>query len=501
MAYRPYTGPYQWGPEKSNFYIHINQANIGRANNGKEQDLVSYFGQHKQNVFAASQKYYKSLFLDSVSEDSRVLLDEILNNDDMFTELDKQMTSSLQKVVSSDKLHQLLRKQSNLYKSVNVGQALLNGGLEAIKAYNKLLDTFAECCFLIGEEGNELALALLDSKHALGTRFFGKTMGKNLKKALADFTKKNNGTTAEGQAIQNIAKQINALAKRLSTSFTDKKGRRLTAEGINGIVEKNIFSKGFAESLAGIINNTAESAVSAMESSLIGDKTAQVMLTDTQGNPIGFDPLSTKSAGKADVRFDKMIFNLSGTTSPYQGSLVINTGISVKSYRRGGFGNVETKSKGPTFSSGSGGTLKEALYTVFGSSNIEALYLAYNIFGHSSKRTKEVQALNDIILTRQIVRLFSSRSGSSDFSQYMLLNGEVVSVWEILMTTQNFVGFSASQENATQAVQLSIPDRNKIEGASGATRYDRVKAINDKINSAKIYAHLHINKLKNARKK
>jgi hypothetical protein len=37
-------------------------------------------------------------------------------------------------------------------------------------------------------------------------------------------------------------------------------------------------------------------------------------------------------------------------------------------------------------------------------------------------------ALNDILLTRQINRIFASRGGVKDFSQYVLVNGMVVSI-------------------------------------------------------------------------
>ena len=177
---------------------------------------------------------------------------------------------------------------------------------------------------------------------------------------------------------------------------------------------------------------------------------------------------------------------------------MIDVGISTKSYVTQFFGDIKNQKK-QSFASGSGGTLKEALEAIF-DNNIRPLYLSYNIFAHGSKRPKEVKALNDLILTRQLVRLFSSRGGSKDFSQFMVINGRVVSIWQIILATEKFVGLSNSLGGAQQMVSLTIPNRVKIEDAEKASysdRYSRIKAINSEINKTRIYAHLHIDKLSN----
>ena len=74
--------------------------------------------------------------------------------------------------------------------------------------------------------------------------------------------------------------------------------------------------------------------------------------------------------------------------------------------------------------------------------------------------------LQDLILTRQLVKLFSSRGGEDDFSQWMLVNGQVISIWQLIMSTEKFVGLSHSQihqtNNQTQLVSLSLPNTVNI---------------------------------------
>ena len=72
-------------------------------------------------------------------------------------------------------------------------------------------------------------------------------------------------------------------------------------------------------------------------------------------------------------------------------------------------------------------------------------YLAINTIGHGhSEWSIAQQALNEVLLTRQIVRLFSSRGGSSDFAQFMFVNGRIVPIYEIIMSTLEDISLSSS---------------------------------------------------------
>ena len=110
------------------------------------------------------------------------------------------------------------------------------------------------------------------------------------------------------------------------------------------------------------------------------------------------------------------------------------------------------------------------------------------------------------------MRLFSS-AHSSDFSQYMLVNGKIISIWQLVQyVTTNSLYFSSSQ-NSNQGVTLHIDGRKEIlapmeedvaeddenkavkntfDGKVLALGWHRSKLKNEDINNARIEAKLHL---------
>ena len=123
-----------------------------------------------------------------------------------------------------------------------------------------------------------------------------------------------------------------------------------------------------------------------------------------------------------------------------------------------------------------------------------------------------VEQMNDLIATRQLIRLFASAGSSSDFAQFMIVNGQVVSIWSLVeYALMNDLGLSSSMKgSSSQAIVLSIPDRPKIAGANvydpldtpgetpSVAAWNRSRKVNSVIDSARIKAELHLSKLLNA---
>ena len=498
-----YTGPMRWGPNASNFYIHIHQENIGRANDGSNSNLAKIFTDQKQDAGAAALNYYKQLMMQTaMTPESKELLNTIFdqseNNLDLLKQFDEQFKKQISEVINTQALQQLLTTQKHLSMQ-NIGQDIAARGQPAIEAFNLLIDTLVECCsYIKGDAGKDLAILLTQNKHSTkGTRFLAVSTATNLNKALDNFIKNNTNETMtyDQKAAVHIAKKINSLARHLKYERKEAK-KKPTESSINNIVNKIIFSQGFAEAVAGTINETVEKSMTNIEGDIVATSGGQIQLTDTKGNIIGWDEASTNSAGKADVKFKNFQLSLNGIGAIDKGSLTLEVGASVKNYITNGFPNESESSSSDLFGSGSGGTIKEALTAIFGDGNIRAFYVAYNILAHGSERPEETKALNDILLTRQMVRLFSSRAGKKDFAQVMIVNGEVISILDLLLLSQKFMGASKSmQESSSQQVMLSIPERKKIENTTGIDRYDRVKNINAAINKARIYAYIRAGKI------
>jgi hypothetical protein len=91
----------------------------------------------------------------------------------------------------------------------------------------------------------------------------------------------------------------------------------------------------------------------------------------------------------------------------------------------------------------------------------------------------------------------------------MLINGNVVSIWEILQyVLNNDVGLSNSMDgSSSQGIVVTIPDRpdiyasNKYDPLEGKgynpsiSAWQRSHKVNAAIGSAKIYAKLHLTNL------
>lgn len=252
-----------------------------------------------------------------------------------------------------------------------------------------------------------------------------------------------------------------------------------------------VFNTGFAESIASMIKKTAYVNIGdQLKGSLSGNKMVKIEYSDAFGNAIN-DFQSQPKSGKADASLSNIKMHVDVNNSKIKGQLSINIGISNKFYRTKHFKNMTDKITDATFSSGSGGTLEEALLAVF-SHNMRALYYSYNIFGHQSDFNDSLVSLKDVIATRQIVRLFASRGGNSDFAQFMFINGQIIPIWNIIMNTTNDVMM------ANNALNLKIENEASIENIATTmqkTPLDRIIAVNKAIGDATISMELNLNKL------
>ena len=132
-------------------------------------------------------------------------------------------------------------------------------------------------------------------------------------------------------------------------------------------------------------------------------------------------------------------------------------------------------------------------------------YLSYNILSRNqSDFPQALLSLQDALLTRNIVYLAAGR-GKRDFSQLLLINGEVMSMWDIIKYVLNHnVGKSASEVVGTkkrrktidktseeQGVYLSIPARKSvIELAKNKNWSTRIQGVNSKIGIIGMQTHI-----------
>ena len=129
------------------------------------------------------------------------------------------------------------------------------------------------------------------------------------------------------------------------------------------------------------------------------------------------------------------------------------------------------------------------------------LYILRVILLSLASLSNALVALQDIILTRSIVYLASGR-GAEDFSQLLLLNGKVMSMWDIIQyAIGNDIGKSSSmlpnlnkgntQNNNNNGAYMSIPSRPDIlKYGSDKQWVTRIVETNKAIDKAVINLHI-----------
>lgn len=499
-----YTGPYFYS-DTTDYYIHKHLQNIGRASEGQPLDdaeLYARFQAHKEQALVASRTQYKNLLKNSMTPESAQLLSAAFEEDgtSIISEINKQIGSQLKESLNIQKLQELMMIQKKAV-SDSIGANLLNSNSKnAVVAFDNLLEGLAKAMQLLhSPQADDIANALLAQKGYQRNVGIGK-MGMRLQKALSTYVKAANGNTIEAQRVDQAVQSINALATAFITGKTTQ-GKDITADSIKNMIDK-VFSTGFAEGIASMMEDSAQLTLNQALIRLTGSETTKIQVTDPSGKPIALE--GTKSAGKADIMAKNIKISLEAKNGIEGGEIDIDIGISNKFYRTQGFAINGQNATGLTISSGSGGTVKEAINSLFGSP-LEK-YLAYNTMAKGDRLPQATIALNDLFLTRQINRLFAARGGNIDFAQFILANGEIISIWELILYTERFVGLSGSMIQAQkkagndvdQAIVLSIPDRPEIiKAGSLEDTYQRVRETNQVISKATIQAHLHVDKLRN----
>ena len=493
IALNYYSGSYNYN-NSGNIYVHLHARNIGRAMEGQPinpSSVVNIFKERKQQAFEASKNQFRTLFKNSLDSKSIELLNQVFDNDDLMTELQEEMGKKFQQALSIDKMQALM----DLQKTVATGKmaaSILSKSQKSIKDFDILLQSLSQAAQLLGTESGARLAMLLSHQHEINN---SRQLGKFLLDALSKFKKQNQKallTDLEIQQATQISGHIKALANALATGKTgNKKKKNLTQSAIVKLVE-NIFNTGFAESISAILKNTVYVTLDeTFKASLTGSQRVQIQYSNEFGNIIA-SSLGQKAYGKADAFFDNVKIKLEGSNK----QVTLNVGISDKFYKLNYFPGLKGNKNKNSYSASSGGSLYQALWSSFGS-NLRYLYYAYNTLGHGNEEgwSQAQGALNEVILTRQIVRLFASRGGNEDFAQFMFVNGQILPIWDIIMSTIKDI---SSFSSYSQPVTLSIADYNKIQNSAQnyeETLDQRIYNVNRDIQNAKISAHVNLNNL------
>jgi hypothetical protein len=476
-------------------YIHQHEQNIGKLYGGRAGIVSALTDEHKS---IAAKNQYKNLFLKNSNLSPKALeMIQIASGhteEEVWKAISNGFVNSLKQNLNLSSLQALHGVAANM-KSI---PQIMQGKEGKLKKQQEFFKQLGQAVSVMEGHNSGLGLALSQLGSGRQRAMSWKGMGSALANAVAKFKKSNNYTMLKGTDLESmnaVINSLNNLASNFKTQAT-KSGKAMLSEESWRSTFNNVFT-GLSEGLGARMTASAFGAANSVVK-MVGTKTsAPVIFTPTQeysyGKPI---------VGKTDIKATNMQLSVDEKSVLGQyGNITIDLGVSMKFYRAQSFSISGGKTL--TISSGSGGSLASALNAVYGGNSARSLYYAYNVLAHEQEPGQSL--VHDALLSRNILRLFSSTGTAGDFSQFMLINGEIVSIWDIVQYASNtFLGTSSSR-NKNQAISISIEGRKDIIAAaknasnSGESilkqAMNRSRSVNAAINSATIKATLHVHKL------
>lgn len=469
---------------ENDYYIHLHKMDVGN----RRGNATINFSKQRQTVSMQTIAQYKELFnFNLKGQEIKTLAAAMdLDENEFLNTFNKKLSEKLQNDININalsSLYQTVKKRdisSHLKEAINKNSVQqLSLALEAVAKALKIL-----------ENGNESLGAVLLNAVKGSDSFLA--VGVRLENMLDRYKINNNYKTIKRQSLESAKKQLSNLAQALKSGNFVSTKNQITAEGLSTLLLNGIISTSIAQGLGFASRAKAQSIFAGVLLQAVGTKNVTVQ-SDIDKN--------VKITGKTDIKAKNVSISLEAKDSGNGGEIKLDIGISSKFYTGQGFKDLNKQSI--SIGSGSGGTLKQALDAVF--SDDISRYLSYNYIVHDLY----TQELNDLIAKRQILRLFATAGSSQDFSGFMLINGHVVSIWNIVQYALNTnLGLSHSMGgDKQQGIVLSIPDRPKIHKANNLdpvsgkddnpsiSAWQRSHAVNTALSSARIYAELHLKKL------
>lgn len=514
------------------YYIHLHQENIGRMNNRDpldDQGISNEFSSYKDGKDSILSKtitnQYVNMIKKSINRTSENF--DLLNNvfdvennnvNSLLDRLHQVLQKGFEEQFTSNKIISMLniesqtnwsvsKKKNSNTKNIQALERMLQGEKankkEGFAFLDAVLDGMAQAVELLNSpEGETLGAIIASCKHSYNQNQGVSQMGAALTKRINNFIKTHNGKTLNGRDAIDTANLLLPIASALKTGKTSQ-NKNLSLQSLQGLVQKNFYSL-FAEILVSQLNEAANNAVvkyvvsSIQDVKNTGGDLVSIDFTDPEGNLVAesaqlFNDAGVEKQGKADIKFNNVNVQIESLLGEEQGDLNMKIGISNKAYVTNDFGEGSLR-KFNVYSVGGGMTLGNAFTLLLGGNEVYKKYLGYNVFARGDSLPTALNTLQDVLLTRSIVYLVAGR-GQKDFSQFMMLNGELLSVWDIIkFALGNDIGRSSSQipsSSQSNGIYLSIEQRKSfMKYAKSRFWARRVIKTCDSINHATMKVHI-----------
>lgn len=484
--------------DNGNYYVHLYPQHIGQADGAGDsiEVFLKSLQQVKRDALNSVKQEYKTLFKNSISKGGQKLLAEIYQNDDVLTNVQNLIKGRLQKDLNINKMAALMsieRSVMPVEKDLDsIAKKIFNDSKHRMENFDKLITALVEAVKLVESktEGPLLSARLTDMKYNKKGEVDLSDLGERILSELSKFkATQANFSAFQIQQMDLIVRTLNVLGLNLKEGQT-RSGKSLTETNLQRVVDA-IFNTGIAESMAGMIKGKALSTIAEnFNIKLTGSTSVKVQFSKELQELMELS--SAAKSGKADVKYNNVSMGISLDNKKYYGNILIDLGISNKFYRTKYFPNVPG-SNARTYSAGSAGSLWQGLMATFLGSQ-RAFYYSINIIVHYPGDHEYLSQLRKIIALRQLIRGFATRGGNADFAQFLLINGQIISVWDIIMHAAKTMEYGSKYVAAK--VNISNEEGMKKAGTGWKEELqDRILTVNNAIRKAKLEMTINLRNL------
>ena len=535
-----YKQPYyknKWG----GFYIHFHGRDIGRIQKWVNYgDISQEFINQKENISEALVNQYTNLLLSniSVSTENISFLGELVGKDyreTFISELDVAVKEILGPQINIEVLKAAHSSNHYLYDTEELIINQGDKGIEkTIKDLNKILKIVEKVINLSKYDNNAKDLSL---KIGLGAVL------RNAKGAPPNLQNVGHVWINQINKIKRLQKkgfwitlkQENQLIKYLNsiTAYfkqeNNKDYRNLTLNTIKHIFEQNISPKGIGESFGLLIkreamkqsNQSIEKALEELEginkiTNFPGDGGDQNTLyfSNAKGNYSDTDSQNilqgitnkdkiNKGQNKTDAT-EEIKVKVQSKHKDKEVEIKYEVGVSDKFYLNKDMFEIEDGVEYPSdglFELSKSLPLGAMIKSTFRTKRLQ--YLAYNVIAWQDDKedgnnaSNAIYALQECIFRRNIIHGMSSRSGpKKDFAAYFLINGQLLSLWDIInfalnKKDSNIGSNQTSKEKGISFYYEKSPITNIISNRLQYSMVKRIAGVNTAIDDANVIVSIN----------
>lgn len=464
------------------YYIHRHLSHFP-----KDDAIDSFDAQKRQNYLAMKQRY-KERYLANMKGTSTEALQKLnlaMSSDEVFTNIDETLLNTLNEKVSET------IQQYNLDKMMTSAYESLDDFLKTsdLKALDGLFEQINEAALLLRSNITELTAAIGKKNWVGGGRDLNKVT-QELNKQIANFEGKK--VRIGGAQMKKVLQSVRNLTSGLSAQTLSKAQLQSYLRHIFSTnIGEYVVSKGIKKGL-NLVDVTVKDTLSGTATIKESGALKEALMEFGQKKSTTFK--TDNSFKNIDVTFED------------GNSFKINLGLSTKWYK----GSATGANDKVTITNEQ--NFIHRVNQLIGQK--QGRYYAYNALALVNQDGTAYSALKAAIVARTADYLVSGFGEQGDFSQFLVINGNFYSIWQIIMAIESFnagQGSSDINPGVTDPITISASGLSaiakKTDDAKDETppnlhrAYARAKEQNQAIERLRLTGHFYPQRLKNALKK